>query len=374
MLTHRGLDSEDELLDIWRQSTRLNIRKMTDYLLRASALQGFRETMHELGTDPEPLLRLSGLLDALADSDSWISYRKFLVLLEDASKATACPHFGLQLSRHQGINMLGTIGFVMQQAPDLRTAIEALTKYFSHHNQGALVSLSEENGLAHWSFTCKLQGNAPTWQQEDLAAGVGLNLLRLLCKQDWHPNALYLPHASTRDMRPYKLRFNCPVFFAWNTTLMTFDAALLDAPISASNHDLHCILEDYLNNLKQSFPDDYCSQVRYLIQQAMSAGDCSIERVADFLAVNKRTLQRQLREHDTSYKVLLEEVRFDLARRYLRESNGSLTTLADMLCYSELSAFSNAFRIRFGMSPREWKKQELYTSQQQPPTSHRSLL
>lgn len=336
---------------------------MTDYLLRASALQGFRETMQELNADADPLLQRAGLLDALADTASWISYRKFLVLLEDARQITACPHFGLQLSRHQGIGMLGTIGFVMQQAPDLRTAIETLTKHFSHHNQGALVSLSEADGLAHWSFTCKLQGNAPTWQQEDLAAGVGLNLLRLLCKQDWRPHALYLAHASTSDTRPYKLRFNCPVFFSWNTTVMTFDASLLDAPISASNHDLHCILQDYLNNLKQTFPDDYCSQIRYLIQQAMSAGDCSIERVADFLAVNKRTLQRQLREHDTSYKALLEEVRFDLARRYLRESGGSLTTLADMLCYSELSAFSNAFRIRFGMSPRAWKKQELCTAQ-----------
>lgn len=335
---------------------------MTDYLLRASALQGFRETMQELNADADPLLKRAGLLDAQVDPASWISYRKFLVLLEEARKATACPHFGLQLSRHQGISMFGTIGFVMQQAPDLRSAIEALTKYFSHHNQGALVSLSVEDNLAHWSFTSKLQGNAPTWQQEDLAAGIGLNLLQLLCKQDWHPHALYLAHAPTQDTRPYKLRFNCPVFFDWHTTLMTFDVAILDAPISASNHDLLCILEDYLNNLKQSFPDDYCSQVRYLIEQAMAAGDCSIERVADFLGINKRKLQRQLREHDTSYKALLEEVRFDLARRYLRESDGSLTTLADMLCYSELSAFSNAFRIRFGISPREWKKQELFTA------------
>ena len=90
----------------------------------------------------------------------------------------------------------------------------------------------------------------------------------------------------------------------------------------------------------------------------MTTGDCSIERVAGFLAINKRTLQRRLKEHDTSYKNLLEEVRFDIARRYLRESSGSLTALSDMLCYSELSAFSNAFRQRFGMSAREWKNQQ----------------
>jgi AraC-like DNA-binding protein len=90
----------------------------------------------------------------------------------------------------------------------------------------------------------------------------------------------------------------------------------------------------------------------------LTTGDCSIERVANFLAINKRTLQRQLKVHGTNYKSLLEEVRFDIAQRYLRESNGSLTTLADMLCYSELSVFSNAFRQHHGMSPREWKKKQ----------------
>jgi len=80
--------------------------------------------------------------------------------------------------------------------------------------------------------------------------------------------------------------------------------------------------------------------------------------VAGFLAINKRTLQRQLQAHDTSYKSLLEEVRFDIAKGYLRESSGSLSALADMLCYSELSVFSNAFRQHQGMSPREWKKRQ----------------
>ena len=69
----------------------------------------------------------------------------------------------------------------------------------------------------------------------------------------------------------------------------------------------------------------------------------------------KRTLQRQLRSHNTRYQDLLEEVRFTIAKRYLRESNGSLTALADMLCYSDLSTFSTAFRPYHGVSPRNWR-------------------
>ena len=137
--------------------------------------------------------------------------------------------------------------------------------------------------------------------------------------------------------------------------MMSFDAAFLDTPINEANPRLHGMLEEHLRNRQQDFGDDYLGQVRHLINQALTTGDCSIERVASFLAINKRTLQRRLKAHDTSYKDLLEEVRFDIARRYLRESSGSLTALADMLCYSELSVFSNAFRQHHGVSPREWK-------------------
>jgi len=330
---------------------------MTDYLVKASSLLGFARTMEELGSEAEPLLSWAGLTDPEKDPDAWISYRRFLTLLEEASRVTNCPHFGLRLSRHQDIGILGTVGFVMQQAPDLNTALKELASYFGHHNQGAIVSVEIHKGIAHWRFSSKLEGKLPTRQEADLVAGIALNLMQLLWRPTWRPNTLYLNHAPPEDVSPYKARFECPVIFNWECALMTFDASILTAPISEANENLHRVLEEYLGNLQRAFPDDYLGKIRYLIKQAISTGDCSIERVAHFLALNKRTLQRQLNAQGTSYKELLKEVRFDIAKQYLRQSHGSLTTLADMLCYSDLSTFSNAFRSLFGVSPREWRKQ-----------------
>lgn len=333
---------------------------MDDYLVKASVLSGVRATIEELGGDADASFRRTGLSGVDLDPESWTSYRSFLLLLEDASQATNCPHFGLRLSRHQDIAIFGALGFVMKEARDLRTALTEMSTYFMHHSQGGTVSLSVENGIAQWRFTCKLEGKVPTRQQDDLAAGNAFNLMRLLWRPDWTPTAVYLAHAPAPDIRPYQAHFDCPVIFNWDAPVVAFDAAILDCPISEANAQLHRVLEDYLSNRSLAFTDDYCGQIRDLIKQAMSTGDCSIERVANFLAVNKRTLQRQLKAHDTSYRDLLEEVRFDLARRYLRESNGSLSTLADMLCYSSLSALSTAFRHRFGVSPREWKQQQAH--------------
>jgi len=331
---------------------------MNDYLVRASALNGIRPTVDELGGDTDAILHNTGLTDAEGDPDSWISYRSFLLLLEEASRATDCPYFGLRLSQRQDIGILGAVGFVMQQAPDLRTALRELATHFAHHNQGATISLKVEEGIAHWRFTCKLEGYAPMRQQGDLVAGLGVDLMRLLWNPKWAPSALYLPHASPQDTRPYKARFNCPIFFDWDSMIMAFDPVILDSPIKSANPGLHQVLDEHLSSLQREYGDDYPGQIRHLIKQALTTGDCSIEKVAGFLAINKRSLQRKLQAHNTSYKSLLEEARFEIARRYIKESNGSLSTLANMLCYSELSVFSNAFRQRYGMSPREWKKQQ----------------
>ncbi len=331
---------------------------MSDYLVRASALKGVRHTVTELGGDFDALLHLTGLVTAEQDPDSWISYRSFLLLIEEAARVTHCPHFGLLLSKQQDIGILGAVGFVIRAAPDLRTALRELAIHFAHHNQGATVSLKVEQDIAQWCFTCKLEGFAPMRQQSGLAAGIGVDLIRLLRNAQWSPNAVYFPHAPPAELGPYKARFNCPLFFNWDSMTMSFDAAILDAPIREANPQLHSVLEQHLRSLQHDFSDDYCGQIRHLIRQALTTGDCSIERVAAFLALNKRSLQRKLKAQDTSYKELLEEVRFDIAKRYLSESSGSLTALADMLCYSELSVFSNAFRQRHGISPREWKNQQ----------------
>jgi len=330
---------------------------MMNYLVRASSLEGIRALIARLGGNEDEIFRGAGLEEADLDPQSWFSYYRFLLLLEGAAAATHCPHFGLLLASYQGIDALGPVGFVVQQAPDVRSALRALTVHFVHHNQGAEVELVVDKDIAQWRFHCKLQGQAPLRQQEDLAAGIGLNLMRLLGSVNWSPDAVYFHHARPTDQQPYRKAFDCPLIFNADSLQMVFKAEVLDRPLNNANPQLHRLLEEHLGGLRREYPNDYCGKVRHLINQALTTGDCSIERVASHLAVGKRTLQRQLKSYDTSYKDLLEDVRFDIAKRYLRESTGSLTALADMLCYSDLSTFSTAFRQHYGMSPRDWRKQ-----------------
>lgn len=329
---------------------------MSDYLVRASSLQGYRDAVTELGGDATAILAAARLSGMESDPEAWISYTGYLNLLEATARELDCSYFGLYLSRRQDINILGAVGFIIQQAPDIRTAMRELNQYFSHHNQGAVATTRVEQGVAYWTFTSRPQQNAPMYQQSDLAAGIAVKVMHFLYS-GWKPIAIYLPHSAPADTRPYREQFQCPIYFDWDSTVIASDAAALDTPLDQANPRLHQVLESHLGELQRTFSDDFAAKVSYLIKQALITGDCSVDRVAGILAMNKRTLQRKLSMLDTSYKVLLDDVRFEIACNYLKESSGPLTLLAHMLCYSELSVFSNAFKQRFGVSPREWKKQ-----------------
>ena len=244
----------------------------------------------------------------------------------------------------------------MQQASDVGEALGQLVEYFGFHNQGAEVVLSVDQKKVLLFFRGRIPAAAPWHQQMDLAAGIGVNVMRLLCATQWAPERVYLSHTAPENIRPYHELFRAPVTFDWEETIMVFPESDLAIPVSSSDPRIQQILRQHVAGLEENFPDSYSNQIRCLIRQAMFTGDCSLERVASYLSVNKRTLQRHLREEGYSFKELLEEVRFEQATRQLRESRTSLTELARRLGYSELSAFSFAFKHRFGMSPRDWRR------------------
>jgi AraC-like DNA-binding protein len=72
--------------------------------------------------------------------------------------------------------------------------------------------------------------------------------------------------------------------------------------------------------------------------------------------MSSRKLQRQLQSVGTTFYNLLDEVRQNLAQKYLREPDNSITEIGYLLGFSESSAFSRAFKRWMGVTPSEYRK------------------
>jgi AraC-like DNA-binding protein len=74
------------------------------------------------------------------------------------------------------------------------------------------------------------------------------------------------------------------------------------------------------------------------------------------MGMGSRTLQRRLKEYGSDFKQLIEDTRQRFAVSYLKNPKTSLTEVAFLLGYSELSAFNRAFKRWMGSTPLDYQR------------------
>ncbi len=96
--------------------------------------------------------------------------------------------------------------------------------------------------------------------------------------------------------------------------------------------------------------------MRVLVPSVL-AGAPSLKATADLLVMHPRALA--LEKLGFSFRDAVNEARFEMARQLLRGTGVSVGSLAQILGYSEVSAFTRFFTGMAGQSPSEWKQAEL---------------
>ena len=83
---------------------------------------------------------------------------------------------------------------------------------------------------------------------------------------------------------------------------------------------------------------------------------CTREQLAEQFAMHPRTLNRRLKDAGTSFRELHGVACHEMARQLLRDTRRNFSSIANLLGYSEESAFSRAFSKWEGMPPTQWRK------------------
>ena len=134
---------------------------------------------------------------------------------------------------------------------------------------------------------------------------------------------------------------------SWEQTLPNADAQLLK------------VMDEHAQLLlsKRILPDDFVGQVRKEIIRDLHGGEALRDTIANRLNMSPRTLQRRLEENGIAYAELLDEVRAELAKNKLQNSELSLAEIGFLLGFSEQSSFNRAFKRWTGKTPREYQRE-----------------
>jgi AraC-like DNA-binding protein len=312
-------------------------------------------TLREFGLDPAPLIRAAGLDPRLFDDGmSVISFAALGRLFTLCVARTNCPHFGLLVGQRATILSLGMVGRLMLHSDTVGDALRALVANLSLHDRAVVPSLTISDGTALLSFATYQAESTSTEQICDAALGVTVNIVRTLCESNWNPVEVLLPKAAPADAEAYRRHFRAPARFNQETATLVVPARDLDLRVAGADPLLRVTLEERIQHLKGAQGSAFSDDIRRLLRTRLTSHRCSAEDIADLLTMHRRTLSRRL-QGGIGYRALTNEIRFEIARQLLEDSEVSLGQIGAALGYSEASAFTRAFRRWSGQTPTSWR-------------------
>ncbi len=139
-------------------------------------------------------------------------------------------------------------------------------------------------------------------------------------------------------------------------------ARVTAVPVEPTSHPKQQVSVAQLQQLWHLIQDkltaslQFSRQVRPLIECQLARGKVRVATVAAQLNMSRYTLYKRLKEENQTFAGLLEDVRRAQALVYLQERQRPLSEIAELLGFSELSAFSRAFKRWVGMSPAVYRQ------------------
>lgn len=152
----------------------------------------------------------------------------------------------------------------------------------------------------------------------------------------------YPPPAHAASYRDF---FGCDVRFEADRNRVCFDAGMLDLPLPRADALTLQVCEEMCATMvdQMQYAAGPAKQVRDLIMASPNAYP-SLEEIAGEMFTTPRTLRRRLAGQGTSYQRILNEVRKNLAMRFLRETDLSMEEIAERVGFSDSRNFRQAFK------------------------------
>jgi len=328
-------------------------------MIRLAPLGALPELLREFGITPEPVLRAHGIETAerFKDPEAIIPFAMAGQLLKACVEQTRCAYFGLLVGQRANAGSLGSVGLLLSNAPDVITALNELVANLDLHDRGATCFLDIAGNNAILGYEVYAHGVAGIDQISDCAIAVGWNIMRTLCGPAWLPCEVRLRHEYPPDIEPYRRYFRAPLKFNAEHSSLVFPASWLHQATQLADPALRKDFLSRIQEMRACADQGFREQAYKMLVMLLGQQRCTREQLAEQFTMHPRTLNRRLKDAGTSFRELHGEACHEMARQLLRDTRRNLPSIAELLGYSDETAFNRAFSKWEGMSPARWRRQ-----------------
>jgi AraC-like DNA-binding protein len=306
-----------------------------------------------------PLLRRAGLTpEQIADPDERLSVLSQITLLDEAAIALKDDCIGFTLARDFDIRKIGLVYYVMASSLTLGDALRRVARYSKITNEALVFGYREGNRLIVSLNYSGVSRHSDRHQIEFCMFAL-IRICRVLTGHDLVPHHFLLSHHPPKATSEMARFVGTKVEFGAETDEFALSADARTLPLVQSDPYLNDLL---LKNCEAALSDRRTglSPLRTKLENAISSllphGTVSVREVARSLGISQRTLARRLSDEGLAFSAILQDLKRDLAVRYLDDGNLHISKIAWLLGYQEVSAFTHAFKRWTGKTPSETRR------------------
>ena len=313
------------------------------------------------GIDTRTLLEKANLtLQQIKNANLKLRVRDQIIFLDLVAGALRDDLFGFHLAQPLDLREFGFLYYVAASSKELGDALQRLARYSAIANEGVSVRYvgGRNVGLAfHYTGVSRHLDQ----HQIEFFMAMLVRLCRQLTGIRLAPlRVRFAHHRSGRTSELIKF-FGGNVEFGAAVDEVSFAPTIKDMPVISADHHLNKLLITYCEEAlsrRRFRRGAFRASVENAIVPLLPHGNAHLDAVASRLGVSQRTLARRLAVERLNFSTVLENLKIDLARRYLADSDLSISQIAWLLGYQEVSSFTHAFKRWSGKTPRQARFQK----------------
>jgi AraC-like DNA-binding protein len=282
------------------------------------------------------------------------TFRQYVAYFETMARLSWDQDFGHRFGLRTRATRSGIPGHLILNARRFRDGLQDLARTLPTLAEGLGIELVEDRDppALIWSIAPNV-GDATQFMR--FVPAYLTRMLQAHRGTQWHAKQILSTLPPPRRPKVYASQLGCPLVFNSQINAIEIERRDLCAVKRGVNRHVHSLLAAYAEYLLTKAPrsESIRDAVASAVRDGLAQGRHDFDFVVQRLCMSRRTLQRRIAASETSFSIIRDDVRFELATFMLAESNLSIGEIACRLGYSEIAPFSHAFVKRSGRSPRQ---------------------
>lgn len=298
-------------------------------------------------------------------SDTPVDIREINQLWKAISDDLRDPLFALKIGANIHPSDYGILGHVWMNSQNLLECIKLMVEYCQLMNDAFDTKYEIDNN----QFIYNLAVTSLSAEEESHFVDHNISSIyymgKFLIGPRYKNNKLFkqvnLRHQHNQKLQQeYEAILHCPVKMGQESNQVILDMSILMLPVYSPDEKMQKLMLTKTKKLADTSTNrnPVTAKVISYINKNMKGNLPTAEFTAKELGMSLSSLKRALKAEETSYQQVIDDERYRHAAQMLGERDHSVCEISFLLGYSNASSFSRAFKIRTGLSPKEYRNQQ----------------